>query len=298
VRSAIDVRDAEGLPLRDAAALVTALYRDVVGRDPDEEGLRHYVARLCEGPTDVGIPSVVHDITSSAESERVRIGAALSAAARGVLAARPDARPVIALGTHCYTASLLKSAGVKTSSYPFDWIFASPDMVAHCLDDDFAAFLDKRYYEYVPVERRRDGPTVNLCDHALYRDRYGVAFVFNHRNPLSETDYEYVTRCVERFRAAVRGGPTLLLLVTHHSPEWERGFERVSRAVRSYAPSARLAYVVVDDERHAGVPAVDTFPERDGHTLLSLASGSRWRSLFFENPLDDITVLVEALRRV
>jgi hypothetical protein len=286
------------LPVQDATAIVAAFYRELVGRDADEQGLREYVRRLRAGTPGVTVPAIVHDITASEEAARVRIGAVLAEAAQVARAGRETAAlPVVSLGTHCYTATLLKSAGLKTASYPFDWVFGSPGMVAHCLEDDFAAFLDPAYYEYVPPERRRDGPAVNLCDHRLFRDEYGVPFVFNHRNPLEAGDYAYLRRCVERFRELARHGRATFLLATHDALHWARGFERVSAALRAYAPASRLVYIVVTEHPGRVVPAVRVAAEHDGHALLELAAGSKWGSLWFANPLDDMAVLAEALQR-
>jgi hypothetical protein len=286
------------LSAQDAMAIVAALYRELVGRDADEPGLYEYARRLRAGTPGQTVPAIVHDIVSSEEAGRVRTGAVLTEAARIARARRGvGALPIVSLGTHCYTAALLKSAGLKTASYPFDWVFGAPEMVAHCLEDDFAAFLDPRYYAYVPPEQRRDGPDVNLCDHTLFRDQYGVRFVFNHRNPLEPGDYAYLTRCVERFRTLARHGRATFLLATHDALHWERGFERVSAAVRGYAPASRLVYVVVVEREGRIVPSVRVAHEDQGHALIELSAGSRWHPLYFANPLDDMALMAEALQR-
>lgn len=283
---------------QDATPIVEALYRELVGREPDDAGLLAFTERLRAGPPGVSVPAVVREMTSSAEAARARVNAVLSQTVELALARRGTAgRPIVSLGTHCYTATLLQAAGLKTASYPFDWIFSSPGMVAHCLDDDFATFLNRRYYEPVPPEKRRDGPDVNLCDHRLYRDRYGVPFVFNHRDPLDDEDYQYLVRCVDRFRALARNGSATFLLATHDSEGREATFAAVSEAVRLYAPASSLVYVVVAEQERPVVTQTRIDEERDGHTLLLLSPGSTWRPLWFESPLDDMTVLAEALRR-
>ncbi len=286
------------LSVQDATAIVASLYRELVGRDADEPGLRQYAERLRAGAPGSTLPTILHDIVASEEAARVRVGLVLAEAGR-VARARRGARmlPIVSLGTHCYTATLLKSAALKTASYPFDWVFASPDMVAHCLEDDFAAFLDRKHYEYVLPERRRDGPTVNLCDHRLYRDKFGVPFVFNHRNPLEDDDFAYLNRCVDRFRALARHGRATFLLTTHDVVHWERGFERVSASLRSYAPTSRLVYIVVSESEGLVVPSARVADQRDDHVLMKFSAGSTWHPLWFASPLDDMAVLAEALQR-
>lgn len=282
----------------ESSEIITSLYRELLRREPDEEGLRVFGERLRQGEPLAAVGTLLHDMNGSEEAGRVRIGAVLEEITRGVLAARgAGARPVVGLGTHCYTATLLKSAGLKRTSYPFDWLFSSPEMVAHCLHDDFATFLDRRLYEYVPPERRRDGPDVNLCDHAYYRDELGVSFVFNHRNPLEESDYAYVVRCVERFREVARRCPAFLL-TTFTSEYYQRRFDEISRALRAYAPGAELVYVVVAEAGSRALPVSRLVSERDSHALVELIPGSPWRPLWFDNPLDDISVLSLILDRV
>ena len=58
-------------------------------------------------------------------------------------------RDVMKAWSHCL-AFLLSEAmeqwKIRRWSCPFDWIFSSPDMVTHCLADDFSAFLDVDQY--------------------------------------------------------------------------------------------------------------------------------------------------------
>ena len=50
---------------------------------------------------------------------------------------------VCSLGSLCHSAQILKNNNLKRCSYPFDWIFSSPNMVIDCISDDFKKFLDK-----------------------------------------------------------------------------------------------------------------------------------------------------------
>lgn len=104
---------------------------------------------------------------------------------------------IVSIGTHCHTSSALKDAGLKRFSCPFDWIFASPTMVADCLDDDFADLLDSSMYTKHSLEtpckaRKRAG-------HAKYGNQ-----TFNHHDPRMEADYDYFCRCVYRFRKVAK----------------------------------------------------------------------------------------------
>jgi hypothetical protein len=121
---------------------------------------------------------------------------------------RRDARepgPVnhISLGSHCHTAQILKTLGLRTWSAPFDWIFSSPGMVRDCLADDFSDLLDRRHYESTPLGERRV-PDETRCRHLLYRERHAIPFVFNHHDPAaSDEDYRFLQAGVRRLRAAL-----------------------------------------------------------------------------------------------
>ena len=91
------------------------------------------------------------------------------------------------LGRVCQTSHLLKKNHLKKASYPFDWIHSNPEMILHCLKDDFTVFLDKS--NYVNLNEK-------ICGHSYYHEK-----MFNHHNPLSnEEEYYYYVRTVKRFR--------------------------------------------------------------------------------------------------
>lgn len=97
-----------------------------------------------------------------------------------------EIKHVCSLGTHCHTSQLLKTNHFKRCSYPFDWIFINYNDIIHCLEDDFKIFLDKTYYTHISDTK---------CGHSYYHKH-----LFNHRNPLNDTDYNYYIRCVDRFK--------------------------------------------------------------------------------------------------
>lgn len=110
---------------------------------------------------------------------------------------------IISLGSFCHLASHLKKRNLRTCSYPFDWSLTSPAVIADCLRDDFARFLD-------PAEHMQTGPTTST--HKTYGDMVtGYNFqgqkstggTFTHKNITQPDMLAYYTRCVERFRAAL-----------------------------------------------------------------------------------------------
>jgi hypothetical protein len=109
---------------------------------------------------------------------------------------------VCSLGTHCQSSQICKDAGLKYESYPFDWIFSSPNMIQEILHDDFRSFLNKELY--IPHGS-------NKCGHTLY----GL-HMFNHHNPKTNSNhYSYFTRCVERFRTLLSSNSHTLFLIIY-----------------------------------------------------------------------------------
>ena len=115
------------------------------------------------------------------------------------------------LGKICHSSEILKKNMHKTCSYPFDWIFSNSKMIIDCLEDNFNIFLDKSYY--INISNKR-------CGHAYYnREIVNHYFrlnqvLFNHHNPLNnENDYNYYTRCVNRFRELLNCEESKLFII-------------------------------------------------------------------------------------
>lgn len=120
----------------------------------------------------------------------------------------------VSLGQNCSSAWYLKQAGLKRASYPFDWLFSSPQIVADCLDHGFASFLD-------PALVRPKPGDANAAGHALYH-----ASLFNHRNPLrSAEDQAYYRRACERFDTLLASRRPVVFVVTLvNEPDKRRGW--------------------------------------------------------------------------
>lgn len=121
----------------------------------------------------------------------------------------------VSLGQNCSTAWYLKAAGLKKSSYPFDWIFSSTAITIDCIKDEFRTFMDRK----------------SMIDNGKYagHDNYHKHF-FYHRNPLaSETEFTYYQRCCERFNnlARVEHQPVFVLTLlpeVEKRKAWREGF--------------------------------------------------------------------------
>lgn len=183
-----------------------ALYQGLLGRQPDPAGLEHHLAQLRQTEAD---PQRYRRLVEAfATGEEARLLAERRWLPAGSNALLPDLSGVqfghaLPLGTFCHAASALKRVGMRQSAGPFDWLFSNLGMVTHCVQDDFATFLDRQHFRSVPVEERIS-PEANFGDHAYYREKHGVQFVFNHHDPAaSEEDAAHFERAVQRWRGAM-----------------------------------------------------------------------------------------------
>lgn len=281
---------------RAATSVVTACYRELAGEPPAPAVLDAEVAELRRDAA--AVTAMLRRLNATPAAARVRVDSVLAQIARNAREQRPGAvRPLIGLGTMCYTAALLKSAGLKRGFYPFDALFSSPRMVAHCLADDFATLMSPRFFQPIPVEQR-SSPNVNLCDHAWYREHMHIPIVFNHFDPTDPRDFAPLARSIDAFRDITRREPVTFVLVTSDAMYWQDIFQECSSALRAYAPLARLVYVVVREEAGHAVPQPRLCSDTDGHALIEFVTSSAWLPLSFENPLDDVVMLSLILERM
>lgn len=99
---------------------------------------------------------------------------------------------VMSLGASCFPAAQLREHGLRRYAGPFDWIFSSPQMVNHCLQDNFASFLDASQY--------RDCGQAGKAGHTMYSEMLGRATVFNHHDPRIAEHYDYLCRATARLQ--------------------------------------------------------------------------------------------------
>ena len=124
----------------------------------------------------------------------------------------------VSFGENCNSSWYIKETGNKNASYPFDWIFSSPEIIIHALKDEFKSFLNKDHI--FPVDKKRAG-------HVYYHSR-----MFNHRNPLeSDEHYTYYKRAATRLKALLKAQKNVVFIITViNEPEkrkdWSTGFNK------------------------------------------------------------------------
>ncbi|GGW83712.1 DUF1796 family putative cysteine peptidase [Alteromonas halophila] len=205
---------------------------------------------------------------------------------------KSDKTTFISLGENCSTAWYLKQLGLKKASFPFDWVFSSPEIILDCLADRFAAFLDK-----TQIYASADGKSAG---HARYH-----ANLFNHKNPLdSAEDYAYLSRCCQRFLSCAESNQNICYLITlinepHKRPGWAEGFTHAFAMPERQSPGtvSHLVETLTGLNRNAKFIIIDHYTHSknnvqgnviDEHTLsLEFHAGGKSTGVFFPNHFDD-----------
>lgn len=190
---------------------------------------------------------------------------------------------VFSLGYRCSAAGILKRLGIKTESYPFDWLVSRLPIVEHCIETDFKEFLDPANYEYLHTNTYHyPTPTSNpewICGEDIYwnkyyqdpelfpqeslvqyylqlplqrpRDAYAHNLLMNHRNINKSEDHAYLIRCVERWRQMSESSVPKQSLYIHPiimREDYDEGLidelYRFHNKLASHLPNYRGNYVI------------------------------------------------------
>jgi hypothetical protein len=274
--------------------LIRDLYRAVLGRDPDPDGMQTYESLIRKLGADRAVPKMLKAFRSTEEYD-ARAGALAVSYINSSMAARGtelvDGRPVAhlaSLGSFCLPGNIMRNNGLRRYSLPFDWIFSSPQMLLDCLADDFSVFLDRRYYRSISESRWNPG-----AEHELYLEKYGIPAVFAHRDPTRDEDYLYFTRCVARFRELMRSRDTkLFLIMGRPNHDLPNGFPRVLEQLSRMTTSFVLLGVDVLDPTGDGQCALSQITQIGAHSLYRyLPSSYDAVGAHFPDRIDDWNVL-------
>lgn len=98
----------------------------------------------------------------------------------------------ISLGDHCVISLYMKKFGLKSQSYPFDWIISNMDIVIDILENKFVTFIDN------PV---------------VYEEKLPTKKIFYHHS--IDKDKDYFKRCVCRFQNLIDKNCTFYMSISH-----------------------------------------------------------------------------------
>ena len=197
---------------------------------------------------------------------------------------------VISLGTVCYPAWVIKNAGQKKASYPFDWIFATPAMVLDILRDDFVKFLDPTFHVATSPEERPT-PHDHVAGHNYYHDRFGVKFVFSHRDVTQPEHLAYYRRGVDRFRALLdtEDRKRLVMVCPGDRLASAAEFSALAREIDDRSRNAEVLVINLGRVPNFDASLIETkeIASTGRHRFLEYRSCSGLRGLGFAKPIDD-----------
>ncbi len=269
------------------ADLVRAAYHAFFKREPDPRATYHIKTFFSDGNND--IEGFLNTLWLSYEF-RYRVIERLSG---DKIINKGGYSLIISLGTHCFTSFLMKYSGLKTQSYPFDWIFSSTKMVTHCINDDFDIFMNDSFHEPVALIDRPNAQDYNKCNHTYYRDNFGINFLFNHHSMDELENVEYFSRCISRLRDAFSSTEATLAVQCFRKQTTEReDFLELSDAIKRRAPNMDLLSISIDESRNDLVMPEFQLIEEDGRNqLYRLRATSALGGIEFGAAIDDLAVL-------
>ena len=152
---------------------------------------------------------------------------------------------VISLGSFCHVGQFLKDNNLKNCSYPFDWVHSNAHMVKSCIDNNFEKLLNKEMY----IDNINNPNDKNKCGHLFYHKS-----MFEHHNPRNKKDYEYLVRCIDRFRDVLTGNIhyekiLFIILLTKNNSGNNKSIEdysiflRLKNILTSYLPNSILIII-------------------------------------------------------
>jgi hypothetical protein len=122
---------------------------------------------------------------------------------------------IFSVGFRCSSAGILKNMGLKTESYPFDWLISRLDVIIDCMETDFHHFLNTSNYKFKHTKTYGHMETITdnyICDEHLYvnmhyqplykfneQNSYQYHLALNHYNITNSDDHLYFVRCINRF---------------------------------------------------------------------------------------------------
>ena len=157
----------------------------------------------------------------------------------------------ISLGHFCSVALELERIGLRSSSYPFDWLISDFKGVIESIEHEFIDFLD---YDYLLQNRK-------IRQH-YYNTKYRVYFYhdFNQYNTLKEqlpkVKMKYKRR-IERFYSAI-AEPTLFIRYISNGNksldgkpaelQWiEDNYQRITKCLKSFCAENDILFIANDD---------------------------------------------------
>jgi hypothetical protein len=197
----------------------------------------------------------------------------------------------ISLGENCNSSWYLKETGNKNSSFPFDWLFTSPDIIKDILKHNFETFLDLSL-----IYSKRNG---KAGGHKKYHSS-----LFNHKDPLLKVNYEYYKRCISRFQIQMQEKENTVFVInvlneTEKRTGWYSGFnrefkppinqtlndfDRLYRFIKMKNPNSKFLYIEQKTETDFELKITN---KTEDQIWLKFNSFYKNNGVRYTNPVDD-----------
>lgn len=279
--------------------LVNLFYKVILEREPDQAGLYHHIKKLDQNNNLESITHVFKDFLNSEEYKNNEQYKALGsnykthfdqlyANNKKELISSKPINHIISLGDHCFTSYLLKNYQLKRYSLPFDWIFSSPEMIIHCIENNFSFFLDQS-----KIQSTINSSNEPSSNHSFYEKHFNIKNMFNHSDLTIDTNYQYIKRSVERFGRLLESNDNkLFILIGRVGSNLASSFNELIHTLDKNTNNFALLAIELQ------TPPIDRVSSKlemqitsGNHKLFKYYPTSSEDGLLFENRVDEIQII-------
>lgn len=153
---------------------------------------------------------------------------------------------ICSLGSWCLPAVYIREQKLQRCSYPFDFILSAPEMIADCLKDDFALFLDRSQYELCD-DLSTNHKTYGKFSHSLLLDKSRpLNNTFRHHTMLTDKDYNSFVRKVYRFRELLKKSEAkLFILFSQHEEFTGKQIEELNHTLKTKTTNYQILFITI-----------------------------------------------------
>ncbi|MBI1450688.1 MULTISPECIES: DUF1796 family putative cysteine peptidase [Acinetobacter] len=276
---------------------VENLYRVILEREPDQQGLANHVNFLDNVGFEQGVKTLLSAFIQSEEYKNKLIKNSDDEIKQKFLndfvwtqnlTHKKEINHIISMGDHCLTSFLLKKYKLKKYSLPFDWIFSNLDAVLHSIENDFNIFLDKQYYLKADTEDGRDA-----THHFFYEKQFGVLDpMFNHLDITQEEHYQYTLRSVQRFRKVLASEEAkLFIYIARPEEEIEDKLAYTVELLSKYTCNFQIIFIKLGNASQKFNEFQLTNKVLNEHKYYYYQPVSQENGVDFADPFDDVILL-------
>jgi hypothetical protein len=276
---------------------VENLYRVILEREPDQQGLANHVNFLDNVGFEQGVKTLLSAFIQSEEYKNKLIKNSDDEIKQKFLndfvwtqnlTHKKEINHIISMGDHCLTSFLLKKYKLKKYSLPFDWIFSNLDAVLHSIENDFNIFLDKQYYEKIISIAKEE-----VSHHHYYEDEFQVRSpMFNHLDVTSEEGYQYTLRSVQRFRKVLASEEAkLFIYIARPEEEVEDKLAHTVELLSKYTFNFQVIFIKLGNASQKFNEFQLTSKVLNEHKYYDYQPVSQENGVDFADPFDDVILL-------